>query len=1224
MTKSSYREPDYAFGQRMLTLRLAIGLTQAGLADHLGVSRHAVGGWETGQTYPTADHLKHLITLALQQHAFAAGHEAAEIRDLWRAAHQKVLLDERWLHALLSRPAARSVATPVVQTSHVDSVDAAPTSGECRLDWGDALDVPTFYGRAEELALLSRWVVAERCRVVSVLGMGGVGKSALAVTVMHRVAPQFAVVIWRSLRDAPACDALVADCLQVLAPHALRDLPDALDGRLRLLMEQLRERRVLLVLDNLEMLLEEGTGTGRMRAGFEGYARLLRRIGETAHRSCLLLTSREKPAELVPMEGTRSPVRAVRLGGLDADAGGQILVEKDVAGSPHDRARLVEVYGGNPLALKIVAQSIVALFGGEIVPFLEQGEVVFGGVRELLDEQVERREALEQRVFFWLAILREPVLVEDLRAVLSEPWASVEVLEALDGLHRRNLIERGQRAGSFTLQSVVLEYATARLIAEASREIEQGHLERLIEYGLCQAYAKEYVRQVQERLLLDPLLTRLESMYPGQAAIETRCRWLLDQLRGQDHTSQGYGPANLVALLRLRRKDLRRLNLSRLALRGVFLHGIAMQDTDLSHTVLRDSVVTDAFDDILGLAISPTGTYWAAVSRRGKIQVWEDEGRTLRHGWQAYVDVIWHHLAFSPDGRTLATGGTGGGGVKLWDVITGTLLWSKWLTRSVVGLAFSPNGRVLAIPELDGAVRLWDAQNGTLIADVPHPGAVYSLAWSPDGQLLASGDAAGTTRLWRVLPGGRTRCVHTLVGHTNLVLNLAFSPDGAQLASASFDSTVKLWDVTNARCLHTFTEHTACLTRVAWSPDGRTLASAGFDHMIWLQDIAARRARAVLQGHTASITGLAFTPDSRTLLSGSDDGTVKVWDVDSCQCVRTIGGHVTSLVDIDWSPDGTQLASGGTDTMVTLWDAANGATPRTLRGHQWIVLGVTWHPGGHLLASSGQDNSIRVWDAITGALLHDLRNPDGFDTVFQGVAWSPDGRLLACGSFLRGVQVWEMTTRTRRWISQVQPGLVRNVAWSPDGVRVAGGGDDGTVYMWDANDGSLLQRLAGHDGAVMRVAWSRDGRWLASVGGRAEGELYMWDAQSGKCMHALPVHQGVVAAVAWSPHGDLLISGGSDGTLRWWDIQRRECLRVQSAHQGLVQALKVSPDGSRLASCGDDGAILLWDLHTGEQLQTLRRDRPYERMDITGLTGITAAQRASLIALGAVERVEDG
>ena len=183
MKRSLYREPDYAFGQFMLTLRMAIGLTQAALADHLEVSRHAVGGWEAGQSYPKAEHLKAFIALGLQQHVFAVGREKEEIRALWRAAHQKVLLDESWLYELLSQQASPLMPVLSKQFPGMDSVP--PTGSGPQVDWDEALDIPSFYGRQEELALLSRWVGEERCRVVSVLGMGGIGKSALSVTVMH-------------------------------------------------------------------------------------------------------------------------------------------------------------------------------------------------------------------------------------------------------------------------------------------------------------------------------------------------------------------------------------------------------------------------------------------------------------------------------------------------------------------------------------------------------------------------------------------------------------------------------------------------------------------------------------------------------------------------------------------------------------------------------------------------------------------------------------------------------------------------------------------------------------------------------------------------------------------------------------------------------------------------------------------------------------------------------
>src|SRR5256886_5147153 len=316
MKGSSYRERDYAFGQVMLTLRTSLELTQTELADLLGVTRRAVIDWEGGLTYPKADHLKQFVALATQRQAWPFGREAEEVRALWQAARQKVLLDEAWLGGLLSHIQAPPASQPGEETSVTapppDAL-ASPSKGGPRVDWGDALAVTSFYGREWELDLLSEWVVQERCRVVSVLGQGGIGKSALATRVMRRVAEHFEVVIWRSLRDVPTCQTLLDDCLQVLAPQALRDVFVSLESRQGLLLECLRSSRVLLVYDNLETFLEEGQDTGHMRPSYEGFARVLRRVADTDHQSCLLLTSREKPSELVPLEGARAPGRALRL-----------------------------------------------------------------------------------------------------------------------------------------------------------------------------------------------------------------------------------------------------------------------------------------------------------------------------------------------------------------------------------------------------------------------------------------------------------------------------------------------------------------------------------------------------------------------------------------------------------------------------------------------------------------------------------------------------------------------------------------------------------------------------------------------------------------------------------------------------------------------------------------------------------------------------------------------
>src|SRR6266487_3010733 len=750
------------------------------------------------------------------------------------------------------------------------------------LDWGEALSVPSFYGRESDLATLLGWVVEERCHLVSVLGLGGIGKSALVVRTMREVASHFDVVLFRSLRDAPSYEALLSSCLAVLAPEPQDLVPESLERRQSRLLAELRSLRVLLVLDNLEVLLEAGEALGRLRPGYEGYGQLLEQVGHTGHQSCLLLTSREHPAALRGMSGRRALVRSLRLSGLEASACAQLLGEHELVGSPEEYARLAALYAGNPLALGIVAETIADLFGGAISPFLSGGTILFGSITQLLQEQWERLSALEQTLLWWLAILREPVTLEELQAVLVAPLAPAQILEAVDGLRRRSLVERGQRAGSFTLQSVVLEDVTGRLVRTASQEIVQERLQLLREQSLSQAQAKDYVRQTQERLLLAPLLARLQSSVPGHVEVEPRLRSLLSEVRERTLAVQGYGPANLVALLRLLRGDLRGLDLSHLALRGAYLQGVEMQDTTLAGARLYECVLTEAFDAITAVAISPSGQYWATGGRQGRVRVWRENGHTLHLALQAHTDAVWA-IAFSPDERTLSSGSLDGS-VKLWEVESGIVLWSGWQTMGIDCLAFAPDGDVLASGGYDATLRLWEASLGTPLQDVPHPSPITSLAWSPDGRLLASGDVAGTIRLWEIPSRGRAACVESLAGHSSWVRGLAFAPDGTSLASASWDGSVKLWELgEGGRLRQQLSGHTEEVQCLAWSPDGRTVASGSFDHTIRLWHGKAGSSSTVLQGHAAAVNGLAFTPDSRQLLSGSEDGTMRLWEVEGGQ-----------------------------------------------------------------------------------------------------------------------------------------------------------------------------------------------------------------------------------------------------------------------------------------------------------------------------------------------------
>src|SRR6266702_2426524 len=613
----SYHERDYAFGQLMLTLRMRLGLTQAGLAEVLHVHRRAVAGWEAGSSYPKADHLKELITLAVQQQASAAGGEEEEIRALWKAAHQKVLLDEDWLRDLLAPPAPIPLfpqAQPLVAPA-----PEAPTAFP-RVDLVEALDVSHFAGREVEVAELSQWIVQERCRLVTLVGMGGIGKSMLASYLGLRLAPHFEVVLWRSVRDAPSCEELIADCLTFFSETPPAEFPTSLEQRITQLLARLQASRCLLVLDNLETLLASGDREGSYLSGYEGYGRLIGRLAESAHQSCVLLTSRERPREIEALEGTRSPVRSLRLEGVDEQTARVLLSDKGLDGTPAAWQCLVASYAGNPLALKIVAQAITDLFDGDLDRFLQEGELIFNGIRPVLQQQIGRLSPLESQLLTWLAVLREWTQLDTLVQVLHPRVLRSQVLEALEALSRRSLVEREQQA-SFGLQSVVMEYLTDELVERLAGEIVLG----------------------------EPQLLRL-----------------LSQFRMEDAAKEGYGPANVITLLKALRGHLRGLDLSRLSIRGAYLQGVELQDANLAESLLQECVLDESFDAIWSVAASSPGQYCAVGSRRGEVRVWKERGRLLHLVWQAHTDVV-STLAFSPDGSTLASG-SWDGTLKLWNL----------------------------------------------------------------------------------------------------------------------------------------------------------------------------------------------------------------------------------------------------------------------------------------------------------------------------------------------------------------------------------------------------------------------------------------------------------------------------------------------------------------------------------------------------------------------------
>jgi WD40 repeat protein/transcriptional regulator with XRE-family HTH domain len=1186
------KDPDLPdFRTLALRLRGRAGLTQRELAAGAGVSERAVQTWEAGLSYPSAPSLKRLIALYLARGAFGAGREREEAAALWAAALAEAprlneAFDPAWFAGLLAGGGAPA--------------GAAAAGGPRRHDWGEAPAAGALHGRAAEREALAHWLAAERCRLVGVLGMGGVGKTALAAAVARELAPDFDCVYWRSLRNAPDCgEWLGGAILFISAQEAIP--PYGEDARLRLLLR-------LLVLDNLETVLEPGAAEVGYRAGYAGFGAALRALGEAGHQSCLLVTGREQPPELGPPGGEQSPVRALRLGGLDSVAARALLADKGLVGDDGAWGLLVGRYGGNALALQVVAETVGAVFGGDIAAFLAEGEAVFGGIRRLLAAQLGRLSAAERAALDWLAVEREPVGFAQLAADLGPAVSRGEALEAVEALGRRSLLERGE-GGGFTLQPVVLEHVTEEIIAAAAAEIREARPMLLVRHPLVKAKARDYVRRSQERLIAAPLLARLAVAGMGGEG-EGVLLGLLEGWRGRPPAAQGYGPGNVVNLLRLRRGHLRGLDLSRLVLRQVYLADCAAQDTSLAGAELAEAALAEAFGGAVFAALSADAAFLAAGAISGELRVWR-VGPVLAVA--AHAGPV-ASIALSGDGRLAASGGFDGA-VRLWETSSGKRLVAlEGHTAAVWGVALSGDGRLLASGGADGMLRLWDTTNGECLAALPgHTAALSGVALSGDGRLAASAGADGTARLWETNSG---RCFAVLEGHAAAVWGVALSGDGRLAASAGGDGKLRLWETAGGRCFAVLEGHHAAEVRgVALNGDGQLLASGGLDGVVRLWDTASGECLLTLEGHTAAVWGVALSGDGRYLATGGFDSTVRLWETRGRECLTVLRGLALGVASVALSGDGRLAASGGLDGAVRLWEASSGRCLAVLEGHSAGVVNLASSGDGRLLASGGLDGTVRLWETASGRCLAVLeRHAAGV----RGVAMSGDSRLLASGGADGAVRLWDTASGDCLLTLEGHAAGVWGVALSKDGRLAASGGLEGTVRLWETAGGRCLAVLEGHAAGVWDVALSGDGRLLASGG--LDGTVRLWETASGRCLAVLEGHISGVISLASSGDGRLLASGGLDGTVRLWETTSGRCLAVLEGHGGEVWSVALTREGRLLASAGLDGTVRLWEVPGGAWLRTLRPDRPYERMDITGLTGVTDAQRAALFALGATER----
>ncbi|WP_375757207.1 WD40 repeat domain-containing protein [Corallococcus exercitus] len=571
-----------------------------------------------------------------------------------------------------------------------------------------------------------------------------------------------------------------------------------------------------------------------------------------------------------------------------------------------------------------------------------------------------------------------------------------------------------------------------------------------------------------------------------------------------------------------------------------------------------------------------------------------------------------------------------------------TLRWSKQIQGSVLALAFTPDGRVLASGHYDSVVRLWDVERGELLAELKgHTAEVHAVAFSPDGRWLASAGRPGELRVWDWRQGRQ----HAVIpGHADVVLGLAFSPDGGRLASGGLDKAVRVWNAgTGAEQLRF--EHDDNVIAVAFSPDGGRLLSTSADRSARVWDLTSRKEVHRLAGHEEKVEAGAFSSDGQRLMTAAADRTVRFWDARSGQLtdvlrssgsvsVAAIDGRFQLLVQGGWdgrvqlidgtsgallerldahhsfvmsvalSPDGRTFASGGMDGVLTLWRRPEVPAEVLLRGHAVWPEAVVFSQERELLA--GGEDGWRRWRLADG---NDLRSEPGGTESAVSLAVSPDRERIAVGT-LKG-KALILDARSGRVLLELPggKGSVRAVAFSPDGTLVAVAGEP-DIHLWSVPDGRPVGLLQGHTGKVWALAFDSTGRRLASGG--ADKTVRTWDVERRQPLLRLDMGEPV-RAVVFTPSEPHLVTAGMRQPLRVWDVEQGRLLKTMDEKTVGVLALALSPDGRFLASSGLDEGVKVWSLPSGELMGTFSGQQAF-------LSGLAFSPDGALLVSAASDR----
>ena len=1153
-------------------------------------------------------------------------------------------VEARFVPALGLQDEPKVVARLLDLAANVRREDA-PGPGLCPykgLNYFDESDADLFVGRETLTAKLAERIISSTVndsphepRFLAVVGASGSGKSSLVrAGVVPALRWDKRSADWQIQVLTPTAHpletlaaALTSESESVISTSTLIDDLSRDTRSLQLFVRRQfsleNQSRILLVIDQFEELFTLGRSEDE-RVAFIG--NLITAAAESDGRVMVVITLRaDFYAHCANYMSLREALaqNQVYIGAMTEEELRRAIEEPARRGrwefEPGLVNLLLQEVGHEPGALPLLSHALLATWQRRRGRTMTLGGYASsGGVRGAIAETAEtiftdqftsEQRSIARRIFLRLTELNDEMSAVDTRRrasyseLILKPEEAESTHAVLNILANARLIITGQDSAEVAHEALIREWPTLRgwleenraglrlhrQLTEASQEwLRMGRSADVLYRGALLVQLQEWASKHADELneleqeFLNASLELTERELREREALRLR---ELDAAHKLADSERQRAEEQKQTANQLRRRSMYLAAAFVLALIMALTTAFFGRQSQTSSRIASSRELAAA--SISNLDIDPQRSILlalAALSNRYTVQAEEAlhravESSHVQHVFQVHDPGMALNIAFSPNGKRIAVAGDDEV-VRILEVATGKIL----LTVDGHAARYSPDGKSILTATIDGTLKAWAASTGKEILLPGQMDAGHSIAFRPDGNQIATVVSGDLPKIWDVKTG---RELAAFPGHTDFVGSVSFSPDARRLLTASDDGTARVWDAGTGRQLLSLSGPAGWVWSAVFSPDGRQIATAsGNEAYLW--DANTGRKLFTFMGHTSDVYALAFSPDSSRLATGGADRKVILWDVATGRELFSLAGHTSSIYDLAFSPDGKSLASSSDDGTVRIWDLLPDhelftiSTPHSSSGQ------IAFDADGTRVAISDESAAIQIWDAHAGKELMILSRSKG---RAKRLIFSPvSARMFTSGDDGQ-VALWDLGTGHEVATISAHTGTVNDMAITGDGNRLATAGSDYKVKLWDiSSDQAIDAPLFTFDqpGSVFAVAFSADGSKLAA--GIQDGTISVCILSTGKESIVLRGHSDAVTAVAFDPDGNRILTASLDGTARVWDANSGQELFTLRGHTGSVTSVAYSPDGSRIATASQDGTAKLWDAASGEEILTFFGD----------------------------------